>query len=254
MRPILITFFIAGLSACNSSTDKTVKEEKADTTNTVVARSLNVETINMEGIPKSVSYKGKVQDAFHWKDSVGENIFFTTQVAPYNDNDKGEAGEDGRTAELYAYHYVRTDGDYKLAWQMSDRELSCPLDIVTEFIPGSTTVTDIDKDGVGETKVQYSLACRGDVSPSSMKLIMQENQQVYTLNGYRWMSFGPESKFDVNSSNVNLENLPMLDDGEDALLRSFGRYETEKYFRPAPPSFLEYAKNEWLKYVIEKIN
>ena len=254
MRSILIAVLIAGLSACNSTTDETVKEQQPDSTTAPVARSLNVETINTDGIPKSITYKGKLQDAFHWKDSLGENIFFTTQVAPYNDNDKGEAGEDGRTAELYAYHYLKTDGDYKQVWQISDRELSCPLDIVTEFIPGSTTVTDIDKDGKAEIKVQYSLACRGDVSPSSMKLIMQENQEVYTLNGNRWMSFGPESKFDVNTSNVNLENLPVLDDGEDALLRSFGRYETEKYFQTAPPSFLEYAKNEWLKYVIEKIN
>lgn len=241
--------------SCNTTADKKVTiEEKEDS---VVLHTTTAgpdpSSLAATDLPAEFRYKGKVQDAWKWTDSLGENIFFTTVVAPYNDNDKGEHGEDGQNAELYAFHYVKKDGNYQLAWEMKDGEISCPLDIVTEFIRGAATVTDLDKDGIAETKVQYALACRGDVSPSSMKLILQENKAVYILQGSRWVEVGPESKFDINASNVNLEKLPPGKEGEDNFLRSFGRYESEKSFAGAPPEFLIYARNEWLKYVIENL-
>jgi len=256
MQSFWMACLAGALMACNSSSEKTSGEEqqKPDSVTEEAANSLvNPVSLGSADLPKTFKFKGQVQDAWQWSDKSGENIFFTSVVAPYNDNDKGEHSEDGKTAELYAFHYIKKDGDwelYELGWQMKDSEISCPLDIVAEFIKGSATVTDLDRDGIAEIKVQYALSCRGDVSPSAMKLILQENKVVYSLQGYRWVNYGPESKFDVNASNVNLESLPKSDSEEDILS---GRYESEKSFAGAPPGFLEYARNEWLKYVIEKI-
>lgn len=241
-------------AACNSSADKTIAESTDSTiTETKTEEIFSASAIKSVDMPETIVFQGIIRDAFRWTDSLGDNIFFVTEVAPYPDNDKGEAMEEGRTADLYAFHYIKKGEDYALAWKMHEQELSCPFDITAQFIPGSVTVTDLDKDGIAETKFQYALACRSDVSPAEMKLVMHENREVYTLSGNRWVEFSPEFKFDVNASNVNLEKLPMLDDGEDDLLRSYGRYRSEKDFATAPAAFLEFARNEWLKYVIEKI-
>lgn len=255
MKSHWLYLLVVAITACNSSTESTAKDEQQRTdssTGPVAESSVNPMQLAPVDLPTTFKFKGKVQDAWQWTDLSGDNIFFTSVVAPYNDNDKGEHEEEEQSAELYAFHYVKKEGAYQLAWEMKDGEMSCPLDIVTEFIKGAATVTDLDKDGIAETKVQYALACRGDVSPSTMRIILQENKSVYTLQGNRWLNYGPDSKFDVSAANVNLEKLPPTGIGDEDLARTFGRYESERSFAGAPPVFLEYARNEWLKYVIEK--
>ncbi len=243
---------LAVILACNSSTEST-EENRIDTTTAVTnVKGFEASRIQAAEIPETIIYEGKVQDVYRWQDKSGDNIFFVSVKGPYPDNDKGEAGEVGKTAEIFAVHYLKdSSADYRAIWRMKDQELSCPLDITTELIPGSLTVTDLDQNGVGEVKFQYALACRSDVSPASMKLVMEENGKQYSLVGNRWVEFSPEFKFDVSVSNVNIEKLPVLDDGEDDLLRSYGRYRSEKEFASAPPAFIEYARNEWIKYAIE---
>jgi hypothetical protein len=251
MRNYRITIIALALFACNSASEKTTEEKKDSTSTNAFETSVEATPITQSDLPKSFSFKGVPQDVWKWADKNGENIFFTTVVAPFPDNDKGE-GDDGMTSELYAFHYIKKDSDYELAWQMKDGELSCPLDIVSEFIKGSATVTDLDKDGIAETKVQYALACHGDVSPSEMILIMQENKDVYKLQGNRWIEYSPGLKFDLNTSNLNMEKQSKTDTDGDPVLHMLGRYETERAFDGAPSQFLEYARNEWLKYVIQK--
>ena len=48
-----------------------------------------------------------------------------------------------------------------------------------EFIKNAAVVTDLDQDGIAETTVQYKLACRSDVSPALMKLVMHEGETKY---------------------------------------------------------------------------
>lgn len=215
---------------------------------------VNISTVNMAvgDIPSSIKIKGQVQEALKWNDNLGENIFITSYMAPYDDKDE-QYGEDGQTAELHAYHYAKKEGNYREVWTLNEVEKACPFDITCEFIPGSTTVTDMDKDGIAETKVQYAMACRSDVSPAAMKLLMNENGTKYMLKGNRWLAYSPEIKFNVTDSNVNLAILPKLKDETEEMLRSFGRYENEKDFAGAPSPFLFYARTEWLKHVKEKI-
>jgi len=136
---------------------------------------------------------------------------------------------------------------------MNEVVKTCPFDITCNFVPGAITVTDLDKDGIAETKVQYIIACRSDVSPAIMKLALYENGTKYTLTGNTWVPYSPEFKFDVTEANVNMEKQPKLKDETEEMLRGFGRYESEKDFASAPASFLPYARTEWIKYVKEKM-
>ena len=130
---------------------------------------------------------------------------------------------------------------------------ACPFDITCNFLSGSSAITDLDNDGIAEAKVQYTVACRSDVSPATMKLKMYENGIMYALWGFMWLPYSPESKFDVTVNDVNLARLPKLEDESAEMLRTFGRYEHENDFTSAPPEFLTYARSEWLKYVKEKM-
>ena len=254
MKAIFFVCFVFFLLSCNSSSSKkqTTNQAMDDTArmkdpNYVVI--ISPVKLPVTDIPASISIKGKVQEAWKWTDSLGENILITSYVAPYGDKD----GEDGQTAELYAFHYAKKTTEYTQVWMMKEEEKACPFDITCGFIPGSATVTDLDKDGIAETKLQYSVACRSDVSPATMKLIMYENGVKYLLQGNMWLPYSPEFKFEVTDTNVNLEKLPKGKDETEEMIRTFGRYENEKQFAAAPPEFLTYARSEWLKYVKEKM-
>ncbi len=226
--------------------DDTARMDKPATAVTIAAVK-----ITAAEIPASIKVNGTVQEAWKWNDNLGENILITSYVAPHDDKSKN--GEEGQSAEVHAFHYAKKEGDYTQVWMMNDAEKNCPVDVTCNFIPGSTTVTDLDKDGIAETKLQYSVACRGDVSPATMKLMMYENGVKYTLRGSMWLAYSPDLKYTVTEKDVNLESSPKLKEESDEMLRSFGRYETEKEFATASPAFLPYARSEWLKYNKEKM-
>lgn len=209
----------------------------------------------MKTVDSRFKFRGKIQEAWQWDDRLGKNVLITSVLGPYTVKSK-ETGEETQTIELFAVHYIKTDTGYKALWRMNDLIKECELDHVAEFIKGSTTITDLDKDSIAETKVQYKLACRGDVSPSYMKLIMHEDTAKYALRGSMWLrgASGEDTVFRVTEKNVNLEKLPVLKDEMARYEQSLGRYETEKDFRNAPAAFLVYARKEWLRYVKERFD
>ena len=257
MRFLIFATFAVVLAGCESSGSKDPNAAMDDT-----ARMRNPPPTDPVGITPAaiteamvlpeVKFKGKFQDAWKWNDALGENILVLSTVAPYDDKAKNKDEEDGQTAEINAVQYAKKDGPFTEIWVMNEKVQACPFDITSEFIPKSTTMTDLDKNGIAEIKLQYRLACRSDVSPAEMKLVMYENGVKYGLVGSSWIAYSPDTKFAVKEADVNLEQLPPLKDETEAMLRSFGRYQNEKEFAAAPAPFLPYARKEWLKYVIER--
>lgn len=248
MRIILLTCLCVVLFSCKSSKNKKGNEENGDNKTPPVSATAVTEA----QIPASAKYEGKLQEAWQWADKSGDNILVTSYVEPYDDKEKNEYGEEGRSAALNAYLYVKKDGDYQLIWKANDGEKSCPFDITCGFIKGATTITDLDSDGIAETTIQYRLACRSDVSPAEMKLIMHEGSEKYFLQGLSWLKTSPEDSFTVAESDVNLETLPGYNKTQDEFMKTFGRYDSEKGFAGAPPEFLSYARKQWMKYVKER--
>jgi hypothetical protein len=201
-------------------------------------------------IPAAIKYKGKIQEAWKWKDSLGENWFLltATDIIWIKNNDE-------QTKQLFAYHYCKKDTGYRLLWKLNDLIQQCPVDIVVESIKGATSITDIDKDGIAETTLLYKLACRGDVSPADMKLIMHEDSVKYALRGSMWSPFisdNPEKAvLPVTEKDVNLETLPGYKGTEEEYFQTYGRYKTEIDFANAPASFLHFARRLWLRYAKE---
>lgn len=209
--------------------------------------------IKPAGIPNEVKYSGNVVEAWKWKDGLGDNLLILS-----NTDIIAQENSDEQSKKLYAYQYCRTDTGYRLLWKLVDMIQQCPVDIAVEFIKGSTSITDLDKDGIAETTVLYKLACRGDVSPADMKLILHEDSVKYALRGSMWSPFIADdpstAKLPVTEKDVNLETLPGYKGTEEEYFKTYGRYKTEKEFAKAPASFLSFARRRWLKYVKESFD
>ncbi len=215
--------------------------------------SINPVKITAAELPATIPYNGKLEEAWRWTDKLGENFLITSFTEPHKDKEKNKYSEEGKSAELYSYHFRWKESGYQLIWKISDGKKACSFDITCAFIKNATTITDLDGDGIAETTVQYSLACRSDVSPGYMKLIMHEDTAQYTLQGSMWIQSSAEDKFTVTERDVNLESLPKKKDEYEQVMQGFGRYETEKDFAGAPAGFLTHARSQWLKFVKERM-
>jgi hypothetical protein len=256
MRFFFTGCFLCLLVACNNGSNN--KRPSADSgasqqdtamvkTNEPVTATRIIES----QLPSVIRFKGKLQEAWQWTDKSGENILITSIVEPFDDKQKDEYGEEGQTAELHAFHFIKKESDWKLLWKISDGEKACPFDITAGFIKNATTITDLDGNGIAETTVQYKLACRSDVSPARMKLIMHEDSLKYSLRGYMWIQAAENEKFTLKEDELNLEKQPKTDDEFEGYRLSMGRYETEKEFSKATPAFLIHAKKQWFRYAVE---
>ncbi|MBN8672939.1 MAG: hypothetical protein J0L56_02330 [Chitinophagales bacterium] len=252
---LFLPCFLLLLAACNSSGDNKEKDTVTNNSPEAITNKLATAIVPVElradQIPASLKFRGKLNEAWQWKDKLGDNILITSFVAAFDDKQKSDYGEEGQTAELHAFHFIKKDTAYRILWKITDAEKACPFDITTEFMKGSIMITDLDSNGIAETTIQYKLACRSDVSPAYMKLIMHEDTMKYSLRGPMWIKAGADDKFTVTENDMNLEKLPKKTDEYEQILQSFGRYESEKEFATAPVAFLQHARKQWMKYVKE---
>ncbi len=244
----LLSAVITGLFACNDAADQQAGHEDSLNAVTDPVARFHIQSLDAAGLPATIKFKGSLYQAWQWQDALGENLLITSQLAPANSTKAGE--EEGFSASLHAFHYVKQTEGYKLRWQMHDSVADCPVDVACNYID-SVHITDLDGNGIAETSLLYKTACRGDVSPAYMKLIMHQDSIKYALRGNMWVKLNTEDSFTVTPANVNLETLPKADSEYGRLLQLDGRYESEKDFTTAPPAFLLFARDLWLKKAIE---
>ncbi|MFD1257963.1 M949_RS01915 family surface polysaccharide biosynthesis protein [Mucilaginibacter terrae] len=174
-------------------------------------------------LPKNIRYQGKPVQLIKYQDNTGSYLAITTQTG--TQPQKGD--DEFKQAHLYGYVYQLKDGGSPvLLWQLHDMVTDCNLDMVANFIPGSLTIIDLDKNGKAEVWVAYRLSCRGDVSPSELKIIMHEGTTKYAKRGIGKIKVGNAIQHD-------------------------GGVITSDEFKKAPVSFKVYAGKLWDKYVLE---
>lgn len=181
-------------------------------------------------IPDFIKYEGKFVSSFKWTDNLGENIVITTETGIY-ESKKFKHENDGRDAEIFAYHFIVDNNNAKQNWRVYDYINDCPVDLDASFIDNTLQITDLDKDGVAETWLIYTISCRGGVSPCDMKIIMYEGQQKFAIRGQTKIIQGTD------------ENGNKIYEG--------GEYKIDKAFSEGPEVFLDFAKNLWRKNVNE---
>jgi hypothetical protein len=162
--------------------------------------SFPVQNVAVRSIPRTMPHQGRPIAAKRWTDRLGENTLILTQTGKLPGRACPPDQAPCSDAEVYAYHYVRRGAAVSLLWRTVDFERGCEFDLYAGFIPASIVVTDLDADGVAESSFMYLLACRSDVSPATLKLIMHEGAQKFAARGTsrpRGAGFGGEMQLDA---------------------------------------------------------
>lgn len=117
---------------------------------------------------------------------------------------------DERSARLYATLYADTADGHEQRWLIQDRVDACPVDITADFTDKPAQVSDADADGILEFWVSYRISCRGDVSPSTLKLIGYEGSQKYALRGTSRVQLGDSSEGGDYQADAAFKAAPLL--------------------------------------------
>ena len=185
---------------------------------------LRVSPLAPSAVPAALKRSGRVVQALRYTDRTGTYTVLATEQGPAPD--PAAQSSDGQRADLYAYQYPATGP--APSWQVHDFEADCSLDIEAQFRPKGLTITDLDQDGTAEVWLVYRTTCRGDVSPSTQKIIMREGAKKYAARG--------NSRIQVGAKQY---------DGGD--------YQLDAAFQAAPAVFRQQAVKLWQRYVNEKM-
>lgn len=163
-------------------------------------------------LPDGMPLKGKFVAAVSWRDKNHFNLLVFSKLVKKKDYFTSEY--------LFAYLYSeRDDGERDLVRTVRDKVEDCEFDLLAEFEPKTISVTDLDRDGIGEVTFGYRLVCTSDISPVDMKLLVLEGGDKYIIRG-----------------------TSTLDMGEESIA---GTKRVDKSFKEGPPEFLAHATKVW---------
>lgn len=232
-------------------------------------KPVSVQKLTLAQLPDALKPTGKLLEAWRWMDSLGENTLVAYRTVSLTKNQKllkvhpelrrkladpltiRDIEDDMRTAQLFVRQYVRHEARYEELWRLQDAVQNCPVDMSLGLLPGAISVTDLDADGQTETTLAYSYNCHGDVSSSTLKLVMHEGKAKYALRGYT------VQMLNYSSDQAGLRRklagpICCLDQLSEKSPHYYsdreGRYQNEKDFTAAPPTFLIFARQLWRKW------
>jgi len=214
-----------------------------------ISTDYKVTDLILKDIPVNILIKGELLLAKKWNDKNGENLLIVSRKGPIKETENEvELSGKERYVELFGEQYIKKGNDFKLLWDIYDSERHCTVDLWIGLLPNSIKITDLDNDGITETTMIYKLSCRGDVSPSRMKLLIHENDITMGLRGLMIPKTGIDkidSGFEPDLSKIDTTGISE----SDMYKELYGRYENENDFKDNPKEFLNYAKKMWMEFV-----
>ncbi len=123
--------------------------------------------------------KGKVVSYAKVSDRLGSGHVVYTEERREEHRDGGISS----TRLVHAYRFTEEQGDAPL-WTINDGVEDC-FDLAAQgrFSAGAPVTTDLDGDGLLEIWTGYTYYCKGDVSPSDLKIIMYEGRKKHAMRG-----------------------------------------------------------------------
>ena len=209
-----------------------------------------VKDLTQDMLPDNIFFKGKLIEAKKWTDKNGDNYLIISRLGPYRTPDPNSSDNDFGNVELYACQYLAKSNSIATLWQTSETIKNCVTDMWIEVFPNSTSVTDLDKNGITETTIVYRYSCRGDVSPSNLRVILHEGKKSHSLKGRMYMEYQvgklDKSTFEFNSQKVSDEVTKKYI--KHPYTVNYGRYIDDLDFKDASPEFSALAKTKWIEY------
>jgi len=176
--------------------------------------------------------KDNVVKISRYEDRTGRNLIVLTETDVISRPDPADNEYTLRSKELFARRYVcqANEETVKSIWQVTDFVRDCPLeDMSVSFKEDAFRVTDLNSDGLSEVWMTYTLTCRSDPMPKTMKIIMYEGGRKYAVRGETRSLvafFGDDAKNEYAG----------------------GDYVMDAAFENAPPPFTSFAKELWEQY------
>lgn len=205
-----------------------------------------IDTLKEADIPKPF-YNKNLRHAYSWADADGTHLLFFYISKPQIEKSP-KYMEDEKRVDFKAEQYVKQADTFKAEWTAIDGVQNCAFDMWLDVFEKSISVTDLDSNGVAEVSFMYSLACRSDVSPSNIKLLMYEKGQKMALRGYAFLEIAGakmnKANFEPDISKIKFESPLEIGDS-----RHWGRFENANDFKTKPKIFLEYSRKKWLEFI-----
>jgi hypothetical protein len=257
MKKILPIIGLAILASCTAETEKSSekKEQVKTELEEVIAPEVKIDMTLHPILEKDLSPEMTFEDEFisadSWDDKMGHNVLIRSAIIDAIEKDPEQDDRDFYYGKVHAYHYiVSADGKATLLWDMNDSERQCDFDLSIGFVAKDLIISDKDKNDIAETSIVYAKACRSDVSPANMKVIMHEGEKKFGLRGVM-VDILPDNNTPraIDDLDFSKHNFDVEDDNFD-YFNYFGRYENEKDFDGAPDSFLQHGKEIWMKHSV----
>ena len=238
MKNLLYTLAILAVVSC-TNTEKKNDKSKFD---------LQVKEITKNQLPDDIEFDGTLITAKQWHDKNGENILVVSFNGPLPENEPLSSNKE-KYAKISAQQFLKDDKTYTELWRMKDAQRNCPFDLWIGLLPNSTTITDLNDNGITETSLIYKKTCRSDLTPSHMSVVIHENKRRYALKGMMVdPKMPPFDTIEMKTFEINKAKAESLFQGHSSFFNDFGKYKNEKDFKNAPKEFLEHARKLWREY------
>ncbi len=167
------------------------------------------------------SIKGKFDSIAGWTDKYGMHaLVFSTTVSEKDDE---------ISSMLIADLFTREGDAWTSQRQFKASVDKCQFDTELKAHTGDWSITDLDKDGLGEVSFAWSVGCRSDVSPVTHKVLMvtfkDAEYKKYVLRGKTGIKMAGEVEG--------------------------GEFKADKAFESAPKEFFAHAEMVWANTSIE---
>ena len=123
-------------------------------------------------------------DTLTWVDKNGVNLLLLETSDIITD-----ANTNLRSKNLQATHWLKKEGQLIHHWSYQDEITECPVDLEMKFL-AAPQFSDLNNDGIYEIWMMIQKACKGDISPSLVEVIMvDERKAKYFLTAEEQLIF-----------------------------------------------------------------
>ncbi|MGL5858356.1 MAG: M949_RS01915 family surface polysaccharide biosynthesis protein [Angustibacter sp.] len=141
------------------------------------------------------SLRGDPYAAWEWNDSSGRGVLLATRQV---DQESAGVPLNGVLRVYQATGLGAGGGRVSTVLEATNsspaQPAPCTLDGGLGFVDGSTTITDVDRDGVAEVTIGWWNSCAGDIAPAQVHLLTLEGDQRYELTGEAEFPRPPQSR------------------------------------------------------------
>lgn len=155
-----------------------------------------VDKLTVKIIPSSISVIGDFSDGVKYTDAEGLHIIIISVL------NKGKISEKDWVSEIHATKYSLKNGSFIKEWELSDK--SKDLFSEMKYLPNSLKVTDVNIDGILESRFLYMVNHSGD--PFTVKYLFHYKNIKYLIYGEVPIGFDESTDCEtiISSSFANL--------------------------------------------------